>query len=250
MVILSPVKIVIVDDEPGILLLLHSILSEFEEALIVGTAENADETINLVSKLNPDLAFLDIELPDMDGIQLAKRLKEIKPDLAIVFVTAHRGYSLDAFELYAVDYILKPIDEERVRQTFLYTQQMLKTSVNNMDSQATTISVKSGQQQILIKLDEIFYIEKIGRNTFYRCVNGKFKTRETLQQLEEKLGNTFFRSHKSYIINIMKIDRVITYPNFYEIKFRGYENNAFLSRDRYNLLNEKLKNLVVYDGGK
>lgn len=133
------------DDEPGILLLLGSVLNELEGALVVGTAENANDAIGLVKDQSPDLAFLDIELPDMRGIELADRLRKIKPDLAIVFITAHQEYSLDAFKLYAFDYILKPIDEERVKTNFRHIQQMLKMiKKNHLNPQAATISINFG----------------------------------------------------------------------------------------------------------
>ncbi|HQK54444.1 MAG TPA: LytTR family DNA-binding domain-containing protein, partial [Sedimentibacter sp.] len=80
------------DDEPGVMLLLCSILSKLERALVIGAADNAKDAIALVREHNPDLAFLDIELPDIKGIELAERLREIKPDLAIVFITAHQEY--------------------------------------------------------------------------------------------------------------------------------------------------------------
>ncbi len=123
-----PVKVVMADDEPGVMLLLCSILSKLERALVIGAADNAKDAIALVREHNPDLAFLDIELPDIKGIELAERLREIKPDLAIVFITAHQEYSLDAFKLYAFDYILKPIDEERVKSTFQRIYKMLEIS--------------------------------------------------------------------------------------------------------------------------
>lgn len=95
------VKVIMADDEHGVLLLLGSIVSELEEALVVGTAENAIDAIKLVKEQSPGIAFLDIELPDMIGIELADNLREIKPDLAIVVITAHQEYPLDAFKLYA-----------------------------------------------------------------------------------------------------------------------------------------------------
>ena len=123
-----PVKVVMADDEPGVMLLLCSILSKLERALVIGAADNAKDAIALVREHNPDLAFLDIEMPDMKGIELAEKLRDIKPDIAIVFITAHHEYSLDAFKLYASDYILKPIDEERVKSTFQRIYKMLEIS--------------------------------------------------------------------------------------------------------------------------
>lgn len=246
-----PVKIIMVDDEPGVLLLLRSILSELEGALVVGTSENAVDAIGLVKDQSPDLAFLDIELPDMRGIDLADKLRQMKPNLAIVFITAHQEYSLDAFKLYAFDYILKPIDKERVKTTFRHIQQMLKrTKRDNSNSQAAIISINFGNEQVFVKLSEIFYIEKTGRYTIVSCVNGKFKTRETLQKLEQCLGPTFFRSHKSYIINTIQIEKIITCQNYYEIKLKNCKDKALLSRDRHSALEEYLNHNVMSRKGE
>lgn len=241
MLVLLPVKTIMVDDEPGVLLLLGSILSELEGALVVGTSENARDAIKLVKEQNPDLAFLDIELPDIKGIDLAEKLRELKPELPIVFITAHQGFSLEAFKLYATDYILKPIDKERVKATFRRIQRMIKKSEMGSPStnlQTSRISINLGNERIFVKLSEIFYIEKTGRYTLICCVNGEFKTRQTLQDLEQHLGARFFRSHKSYIINTDRVDRIVTYPNssYYEVKFKNCKETALLSRDRVHEL--------------
>ena len=236
-----PVKVVMADDEPGVMLLLCSILSKLERALVIGAADNAKDAIALVREHNPDLAFLDIELPDIKGIELAERLREIKPDLAIVFITAHQEYSLDAFKLYAFDYILKPIDEERVKSTFQRIYKMLEISKNSNTSSYTKpsrISINLGDERIFIKLNEIFYIERSGRHTIISCTNGKYKTRQTLQELEKHLGKMFFRSHKSFIINTDRIEKIVSFPNssYYEVKFNNCEDKALLSRDRMSEL--------------
>lgn len=241
MINLLTAKIIMADDEPGVLLLLRTIFSDLEGALVVGTAENANDTMKLVKEQSPDLAFLDIELPDMSGIELAENLREIKPDLAIVFITAHQEYSLEAFKLYASDYILKPIDQERVKVTFRRIQQMLKMPEKGNPTsylQTSKISINLGNERVFVKLSEIFYIEKNGRHTLIYCVNGRFKTRETLQELEQHLGMGFFRSHKSYIINTDRVERIINYPNssYYEVKFKNCKGKALLSRDRIHEL--------------
>jgi two-component system LytT family response regulator len=238
---LLPVKVVMADDEPGVLLFLCSILSKLEGALVVGTSENASDEITLVREQSPDLAFLDIELPDMKGIELAEKLREIKPDIEIVFITAHQEYSFDAFKLYASDYILKQIDEERVKSTFRRIYKMLEISKKSNTSSYTKpsrISINLGDERIFIKLNEIFYIERSGRHTLISCTNGKFKTRQTLQELEKYLGKMFFRSHKSFIINTDRIEKIVSFPNssYYEVKFNNCEDKALLSRDRISEL--------------
>jgi len=89
---LIPIKVIIADDEPGILLLLHSILHKLEGVYIVGTAANARDTLKLVEEHKPDLVFLDILLPDMKGINLAEKLKEINKDLFIVFILLIKSF--------------------------------------------------------------------------------------------------------------------------------------------------------------
>lgn len=241
MINLLPAKIIMADDEPGVLLLLHTIFNELDGAIVVGTAENANDAIKLVKERSPDLAFLDIELPDMTGIELAENLRKIKPDLAVVFITAHQEYSLDAFKLYASDYILKPIDQDRVKTTFRRIQQMLRIPEKSnppCDPQKSIISINLGDERVFVKLIDIFYMEKYGRHTLIHCVNGEFETRETLQELEQHLGMGFFRSHKSYIINTDQVDRIINCPNSscYEVKFKNYKDKALLSRDRIQAL--------------
>lgn len=176
----------------------------------------------------------------VSGIELAENLRKIKPDLAVIFITAHQEYSLDAFKLYASDYILKPINQERVKTTFCRIQQMKMPEKSNptYDPQKSIISINLGNERVFLKLIEIFYMEKLGRHTLIHCVNGAFKTRETLQDLERYLGKSFFRSHKSYIISIDWIDRIINCPHSscYEVRFKDYKGKALLSRDRIQAL--------------
>lgn len=244
---LTQIRIIIADDEPGILLLLRSIFGELKGALVVGTAENGSSTIKLIKEQSPDLAFLDIELPDMKGTELAEKIKEIKPDLKIVFITAHQEYALEAFKLYALDYILKPIDEERVKTTFERIQQMLKISKKGKfgSEQKIRISINLGNERVFLRSDEIFYIEKTERYATIYCITGKFKTRETLHELEKNLGKEFFRSHKSFVINMQRVERIVNYSNssYYEVIFKNYKGKALLSRDRIH----ELMNYSQYD---
>lgn len=233
-------RIIAADDEPGLLLLIHSILIELDGIQLVGTANNASNTLKLVKERKPDLVLLDIELPDMNGIELAEKLQRVKPDLYIVFITAHKEYSIEAFHLYAYDYILKPIDRERVKTTVRRIQQVIQASEKILAShpQTSRIIINLGNERVFLNFEDIYYLEKHGRHTIIHCVNGKFKTRETLQDLEQRLGTGFFRSHKSYIINMEQIERVVNLPgsSYYEVNFKKYNGNALLSRDRVNTL--------------
>lgn len=242
---MRPLKIAAADDERGVLLLLKSILSKMDGIQLVGVSENAATAIELVKSQKPDLALLDIELPDMKGIELAETLRLIKPDLYIVFITAHEDYSLDAFRVYAYDYILKPIDQRRVKTTVARIRQAMQVSNEAFGgspsgTQNARIAVNQGNEMIFVSCDDIYYLEKQGRFVQIHTRNQKITIRETLKTFEERLKTGFFRSHKSYLINIRQIDRVVncSRSSYYEVYFKNYGEQALLSRDRLNDLND------------
>ena len=227
-----PLKVIMVDDDPGILDFLTKILGEIKSAKIVGKAENGNDAIKLTKAQRPDLAFLDIGLPDMNGIELAKRLREIKSNVIIVFITAYKDYHDDAFTVYATDYISKPIDEKRVKSTFEHIVQTVY-----FPKTPDLIIITQGDNNVHIKTDEILCIEKIEkRYVMIYCINESFKTNQTLQELEEQLGANFYRCHKSYIVNIKHIARVVNQPgtSYYEIELKdsNFKGKVLISRER------------------
>lgn len=111
------IRVIIVDDELPALKMAESVLKEFNDVKICGTFSDQDELLNCLPTMEVDLVLLDIKMPGMHGLELAERINEIRSDLFIVFVTAYDSYAIDAFETEALDYIMKPITEERMRKT-------------------------------------------------------------------------------------------------------------------------------------
>lgn len=237
------VRVVAVDDEPGILCLLESIINSIRYAQLVGSAQNASGALDLVKVNNPDVVFLDIDLPDMNGIELAEKLKEYDPNLYIVFISAHSEFSLDAYRLYAYDYIIKPIDENRLKTTIRRIQQMIKPFTKDCSAPGSRLTLHDEDEIILVDPETIYYVEKISRKAVIHTVNGIFNSTETLHELEERLGDNFFRSHKSYFVNISRIERILASERVssYHIKFKNYPYEALLSRNRIGSLLKKIK---------
>jgi len=111
------IRVIIVDDELPALKMAESVLREFDDVLICGIFSDQDELLECISTVDVDLLLLDIKMPGMHGLELAERINEIRSDISIVFVTAYDSYALDAFEADALDYIMKPITEERMKKT-------------------------------------------------------------------------------------------------------------------------------------
>jgi DNA-binding LytR/AlgR family response regulator len=237
---MRPLKVAAVDDERGVLSLIKSTLRGIDGIQLVGVSENAADTIKLVKNEKPDLVLLDIELPDMRGIELSEKLCLIKPNLYIVFITAYAGYSIDAFRVYAYDYILKPIDQRRVKATVTRIRQMVQTSDRALGDPPSRlqsrIAIKQGNEMIFVNYNDIYFFEKQGPFIHIHTKYQKIKIRETLKNYEGQLKTGFFRSHKSYLINIRQIERVVTCSgsSYYEVYFKNYGEQALLSRERVN----------------
>lgn len=111
------IRVIIVDDELPALKMAESVLQEFDDVLICGTFSDQDELLECIPTIEVDLLLLDIKMPGMHGLELAKHINEIRSDIFIVFVTAYDSYAIEAFETEALDYIMKPITEERMKKT-------------------------------------------------------------------------------------------------------------------------------------
>ncbi|MDQ1004947.1 two-component system response regulator LytT [Neobacillus niacini] len=202
-------KAYIVDDEPLARDELKYLLARSKQVIALGESDNVEEAIADIIELKPDLVFLDIELDEDSGLDLAKKLEKLKPAPAIVFATAYDEFALKAFELNAVDYILKPFDEERIGKTLEKIKRMQKMGdqdfpISSMkNSQNGKIAVLVDERIILLTIDDIVYLESSEGKCTIETMDQKHKVSETLVVLEKKLTNTkFLRVHRSFIVNI------------------------------------------------
>ena len=198
------------------------ILEKFQDIKIIGEASHGKEAIELNTKLKPDLIFLDIQMPKLNGIDVARKILDSNHSPYIVFVTAYEKYALDAFEVNAIDYILKPISEERLEKGMEKILANIKgkdmefnrKAIYSMEKVATKkyetsnkICASDNGKLIPIDLKEIIYATVEDKSTVIISTKGKFEVNYTLGELSEKLNSpTFFRSHKSFLINLDYIE--------------------------------------------
>jgi two-component system LytT family response regulator len=234
-------KTLIVDDEPLALKLLRAKLNKIVNIDIIGECKNGREAIAATLDLAPDLIFLDIQMPGLDGFDVVKGLQsDILP--LIVFTTAYEQYALDAFDVHAVDYILKPIDDERIVRAVQRAQKRLecldiqdnkppilgaidsinqrnnlksspKASLPSVSSNALVdkkIVIKDRDEITILKQSDIEWVDAAGD---YVCLHSQGEThikRSTLKELLSELDeNIFKRVHRSTIVNLNFIDKVI-----------------------------------------
>ena len=210
-------KAIVIDDEPAARRLMKSLLLEHSDVVeVIDEAGNGGEAIQKIETLKPDLIFLDIQMPDFTGFEVIEKLNH-KPN--IIFTTAYEQYAIKAFETFSIDYLLKPIKEERLQQSMYKLKQFGKVNaqldVNGLHQiiqqlkapqKATALPIKTGDRIILIRFENIAYLEAQDKYVFVFTSDGqKHLTDQTLSVLEEKLPQSFYRIQKSYIINKEKI---------------------------------------------
>lgn len=203
-------RTLIIDDEQLARQRLKRLLKPFEEFEIIGEAVNGADGLEQVDLLKPELVFLDIEMPMLNGFEMLSRLQH-QPK--VVFTTAYDQYAIKAFEEETIDYLLKPIESERLEKTVKKLQQSMQQPAAILPIEALmkqllvkkdikTLTVKIGDKILLIKLDDIIYIEAEEKYVFLHTADGKkHLTDFTITGLEEKLPERFVRIHRSTLIN-------------------------------------------------
>ncbi len=212
-------KALIVDDEYPARQELRHILSEIEEVEVVGEAVNGVEAKMLVEALDYSVIFLDIQMPGLTGLELGKLIQGQEHPPAVIFVTAYDDYAIRAFEVNAIDYLLKPFSEERVQQSVekvkkYYTgrdKKEVKDSVaSGLDMDFSLITVEKQGKTLLLDESDIYYIFTEKEYVFIKTKTEKLLTKFSLKDLESRLSsNKFFRTHRCYIVNIKKVTEII-----------------------------------------
>jgi two-component system, LytTR family, response regulator len=190
----------IVDDERLARLELRRLLAAHPEVEIVGEARNVEEALDVVPKLAPDLIFLDIQMPGSTGFDLLERLEDVPQ---VIFTTAYDAYAIHAFEVSALDYLLKPIAPTRLAAA------LAKVRPVRQQGRLEQVFVRDGDRCWIVRLPEIFLLESEGNYTRVWFGNERPLIRRSLNTLEEQLDAAmFFRAGRKQIINLKWIDRV------------------------------------------
>lgn len=242
--------VLIADDDAGMRLVLKKAIDKTGNFTIAGEAEDGDAALRLFEKLRPEVVFLDVEMPHMNGIECAKKIIDIEPKTIIIFVTAHQEYMPDAFEVYAFDYLIKPFKMDRLNQTLdkvknagTFKAGVAENLQNSHSTQKTPrkLMIRNRDGISLVDMADIILIQREERNTVIYTQQDRFTTSEGMSELEEKLDrDLFFRSHKSYIIHLGAVSKIFPYGRWtYIVKLKGIDKDALLTHYKYEEL-EKL----------
>lgn len=209
-------RCLLVDDEPLARERLRSLLGEADaETNIVAEAGGGQEAVSLTHKHDPDVVFLDVQMPVLDGFDVVDLLPERDQRPHIVFVTAYDEYALDAFEVHALDYVTKPVRLGRLNETLARVQEALgkenaeeQEKLDDLrnsrrDEMLKRLTVHIGQRLRVVPLDDVRWIEADEGFVFAHTEEGRYRTDFTLNELEDRLPEEdFVRTHRSSIVNL------------------------------------------------
>ncbi|MCC6370978.1 MAG: response regulator transcription factor [Bacteroidia bacterium] len=247
---MNKVKAIIIDDEERARSALQKLLQDYCENIeVISLCANVPEGVLAVNKLRPQLVFLDIEMPEYNGFELLSFFRDV--DFEIIFVTAYNEYALRAFEVSAVDYLLKPVDIDKLKHavekaskkigSFDMKNRLEVLKESFLSEQFNKIALPVADGLLFVETSEIVYLEADGAYTEVWLKNGsKILVSKKLKFFEEVLDKrpNFFRSHRSYIVNINfikkynKADNALTLDN---------GKTIIISRERKNEFEQQLK---------
>jgi DNA-binding LytR/AlgR family response regulator len=259
-----PIRALIVDDEYPARMELRFRLGQYPDMEVIGEAASGREALALIEALDYDVVFLDVQMPGMTGVDLARKLREREKPPKLVFVTAYEHYALPAFEIRAVDYLLKPFDDARLAETVARLRELVHQpgpdpAPGSPPAQAAPPAVAEGEQpgekrsgvqwvicekegrQIPVPVAEIVYLYSEGYNVYVVTQHERLVTRGTLQELTERLPpEMFFRSHRSYLVNIFQVREISPYFNgAYLMRMKDKEHSeVIVSRGNVKRLKE------------
>jgi DNA-binding LytR/AlgR family response regulator len=232
------IKAIIVDDEPLALDVLETYIDKMPNISLVAKCENAIEANEALKNNDVDLMFLDIQMPQITGVEF---LKSLNNPPAVIFTTAYPDYAVEGFELNAVDYLLKPISLDRFMKAVNKVSEKMGKKPNDgsgtVEMEGDFFFVKADKKLIKVDFDDIIYIEGLKDYVIIRQEAGRVITLQTMKSLEVKLPeSTFKRVHRSYIVNINKINAVV--GNMLEVTEKGQTKHIPIGKNyREELLN-------------
>src|SRR5262245_24199729 len=207
-------RVLIVDDEPPARERLRSMLVELGGFAVAGEAGNGAQALELVERLTPDIVLLDVRMPGIDGLEVARQLAGSPEPPAVIFTTAFDEYALQAFESEAVAYLLKPIRAEKLRSALAKAGRLTRPQLQQVANAAreparrSHIGVRGRDGLKLIPVEEVFCFQADQKYTTVRHAKGEDLIEDSLKTLEEEFAQSFVRVHRNALVNTKYLERI------------------------------------------
>ena len=246
---MDKIRVLIADDNEAMRTIERKMIEKVEGFDLVGEARDGLECIELVEKLHPQIVFLDVEMPGKTGVEAARVIQDMDPGIILIFATAHDQYMGDAFEVYAFDYLVKPFKVSRVIKTLERARDRLYPERDEAPLPHATAKLPTapaGRMMLhhregvtFLNMQDIVLIQREDRATVIYTKGGeRYVTSDSLAETEARLDPAvFFRSHKSYIINLGHISNITPYGRWtYIVRLTDIPQDALITHEKYEEL--------------
>lgn len=239
------IRALLIDDEPLARALLHEYLATIPDIEIIGECEDGFEGVKAIAKLKPDLIFLDVQMPKINGFEMLELLDH-PPH--VIFITAFDNYAMRAFETNAIDYVQKPVSKQRLEKAVQRVKAKISANAETTSlpmvqalAESNRIVVKYNGNIKIIPAEEIFYIEAFDDYVKIFTEKDCFLKKKTMSELEKQLNESeFMRCHRSFIIQLKKVTRVEPYEKLKYLALLANGKKIPISRSGYARLKEIL----------
>ncbi|WP_018509034.1 LytR/AlgR family response regulator transcription factor [Thiobacillus thioparus] len=246
-----PLRVLIVDDEAPARRRLRDVLADCADRLpvdIVGEADNGLDALNQVQQQPVDAVLLDIRMPGMDGLECATHLNTLDKPPAIIFSTAYEAYACQAFDLNAVDYLLKPVRADRLLRALSRAHSLSDNMLERLRAAypkaRTHLSVNEKGRIVLIPVADVLYLKAELKYVTVRTAAREFLIEESLTRLESEWGDTFLRIHRNCLVARARIREIGKLPgedDGHFLRLDGLDERLMVSRRQYSALRETFK---------
>jgi two-component system, LytTR family, response regulator LytT len=231
------IRALLVDDEAPARSELAYLLAAHGDVVVVGEAASAAEALELAQRAVYDVVFLDVEMPGLTGVEAAPLVRERFDPPAVVFVTAHAEYAVDAFAVEAFDYLLKPVDAQRLARVVERLRERTRENAVPVEK----IPVVAAGRTELLDYDQVHYVQAEGDYSRVHTYDRSYLSTTSLGELEEKLGPRFARIHRSHLVNLAKVSGVRRAADRFRLQLADAEKTELdVARRQSRQLREKL----------
>ena len=242
-------KILIVDDEKPARDRLARMVSELQQHELVGQAVNGLEALGMTQAMEPDIVLLDIRMPGMDGIEAARHISRLEEPPAVVFTTAFSDHALEAFETHAVDYLLKPVKQDRLQAAMDAAIRPTRAQAAKSGDMLSSleprqhICARVRGSLVLVPIEKIYYFHAEQKYVTVRHADGEVLIEDALKNLETEFGERFFRIHRNALVSIEWLAGMQSDNDGHKVTFRDINDTLEVSRRHLPGVRKIIKNL-------